>query len=103
MIQKTNPLLRELKSPNNYFCQNERFTIWSKDSALDSFAATMLVRVKAFADPVKEMLATAGQQLSCETNGLTSNRSNGEEIIRIISARKAEQHDIRRYQTQKVD
>jgi hypothetical protein len=28
---------------------------------------------------------------------------HGEEIIRIISARKADKHDIRRYQEQKVD
>lgn len=28
---------------------------------------------------------------------------NGEEIIRIISARRADNHDVRRYQAQKVD
>jgi hypothetical protein len=29
--------------------------------------------------------------------------NHGEEIIRIISARKAEKHDVRRYQEQKMD
>jgi uncharacterized DUF497 family protein len=30
-------------------------------------------------------------------------RQHGEEIIRIISARKADKHDVRRYQEQKMD